>query len=185
MIFIDERKLQTLLVATEVTREVLLQRISKVIEEQGNKQALCSLWYDNGGVKCTYCGEGAFDGTGPHACSEVSAEDEHERVEFYQQLRDELAARLPEVLEGPKRINLPLYMALEGQVTEPDGLVDMIAEGNLKRCWYREHWSCCESCAKVYFQGAGEEGARTSICLTRSKDDLRALKTELERWLTG
>jgi hypothetical protein len=185
MIFIDERKLQTLLVATEVTKEVLLQRIARVIEEKGDKQALCSLWYDNGGVKCTYCGEGAFDGTGPHACSEINAEDEHERVEFYQQLRDELQRQLPATVSGPKRINLPLYMALEGQVTEPDGLVDMLTEGGLKKCWYKEHWNCCEGCAKVYFQGAGEEGQRSQICLSRPKEELRELKIELERWLTG
>src|SRR6187200_567143 len=137
MIFIDERKLQTLMVATGTSKEELLKRIERVIAERGNKKALCSLWYDNGGVKCTYCGEGAFDGTGPHACSEINSEDEYERVEFYEMLRQELKERLPENPSTPKRINLPLYMEIEGQVTEPGGLVDMIAEGSFKKCWYK------------------------------------------------
>lgn len=184
MIFIDERKLRTLMVAAGVSKEELLKRLQQVTQNRGDKQPLCSLWYDNGGVKCTYCGEGAFDGTGPHACAEVNQEEEHERVEFYEQLKEEVKERIPEKLEGPKRINLKLYMELEGQVTEPDGLVDMISEGSFKKCWYKERWSCCDGCARVYF-GGGEEGKRDSICLTKPKEELKVLKEELEEWLTG
>jgi hypothetical protein len=184
MIFIDERKLRTLMVATSITREVLLQRIQQVVASHGDKQPLCSLWYDNGGLKCTYCGEGAFDGTGPHACNEVNQEEEHERIEFYELLKEEIKERLPEKIDAPKRVNLKLYMELEGQVTEPDGLADMIAENSLKKCWYKARWGCCDPCARVYF-GGGEEGKRDSICLTRSKEELKQLKEELEEWLTG
>lgn len=185
MIFIDERKLQTLLVSTGVSRDELLKRIEQVIADRGDKKQLCALFYDNGGVKCTYCSEGAFDGTGPRACAELDAEDEHERIDFYEMLREELKQRLPEKIAGPRRINLPLYMQLEGQVTEPDGLVDMINEGSFKKCWYRANWNCCDSCSKIYFGGAGEEGKREYICLSRPKEELRELRTELERWLTG
>lgn len=185
MIFIDERKLQTLMVATGVTKEELLKRIEQVVAEKGDKRALCSLWYDNGGIRCTYCGEGAFDGVGPHACSEINSEDEHERIEFYELLKEELKERIPDQLGKPKRINLKLYTEIENQVTEPGGLVDMISEGSFKKCWYKEHWNCCEQCSLVYFGGAGEEGKREYTCLTFPKEELRALKEEIEEWLTG
>ena len=185
MIFIDERKLRTLMVATNTSKEEILKRLTQVVAEKGDKTPLCSLWYDKGGIQCTYCGEGAFDGTGPHACSEVNHEEEHERVDFYDLLKEELKRCLPEKIEGPKRVNLKLYMEREGQVTEPDGLVDMISEGSLKKCRYRTRWNCCEDCSKVYFGGAGEPGKRENTCLTQSKDELKALKAELEEWLTG
>jgi hypothetical protein len=182
MIFIDEAKIRTLLVATGVTKARLLEALEQVIADKGDKKAMCELWYDQGGIKCTFCGEGMFDGSGDHACEEVCNEEEGERIEFYKALHAELKEKLPETMEGPKLVDVKTYMENDKTVTEPGGLLDMIAESSFRSCWYKKAWNCCGTCGKVYF---GADGTGEDHCLAADKNYLRKLREEVDTWLPG